>query len=359
MKQAADKPVRVFLFLLLTAAAMVVSLAAAPALAAPPLYWCPDRTQDQQYSATPSPGCTPLVEKREKKEPDKKEAKAKPHRVLKIENIESEVTGFLRQYREFLACCRTDLNALDEIDELGNDVADLLQLAQASLFSEQMKLRGFILSQWIPPVAQARGQLRALRKELEKIGDSMDKLEELDYEAAGRARRDIQEQEATVEKGFQPTLPPQSAPTGKDIGYDPASSRPGGPIRNNTVGMPKTTLPTNRLGPDEVTNAVLPNSTLPSRIGAGPATDSAGAPISTLPARVPTQEGGDPTAGVPNTTLQNRIGHEQVPDATLPNSTLRNNTGFELGTPQAPVPGSTLPHRAGPNIGDSNLNSGR
>ncbi len=351
-----------FFFLLLAAGALVTFPSIAPALAAQPLYWCPDRTPDQQYGATPSPGCTPLIEKREKKEQDKK--KAKPRRVLKIENIQSEVTGFLRQYREFLTCCRTDINALNEIDELGDDVADLLQLAQTGFFSEQMKLRGFMLSQWIPPVAQARDQLRSLRKELEKTGNSVDKLEDLDYETAGRARREIQEQEAAVEKGFRPTLPSQSAPTGKDIGYDPTAPRLG-VIPGNTVGLPKTTLPINRLGPDEVTNAVLPNSTLPTRIGAGSATDSAGLPISTLPSRVPTQEGGDPTAGMPDSTLRSKIGPDPVSDATLPNSTLRNSIGFELGTTQAPVPGSTLPHRAGPEIGNigitgnSSSNSGR
>ncbi len=358
MKRASNqlvKPVRQVLFLLLIAAAMEAGLAlsSAPASAAPPLYWCPDRTPDRQYSATPSPGCTPLVEKREKKEEP-----AKPRRELKVENIESEVNGFLRRYREFLACCRTDLTALNDLDELGDQVADLLELAQTGLFSEQMKLRGFMLSQWIPPVAQARGQLRSLRKELEKIVGSQEKLGELDYETAGRVRRDLQEQEAGIEKGFRPTLPPQSAPTGKDIGYDPIRPRLGDPLRE-TMGMPKTTLPTNRLGPDEVTNAVVPNSTLPSRIGAGPATDSGGLPITTIPVRPANQTGGDETAGMPNSTLPARIGPDSVPDATLPNSTLRNATGFELGTTQAPLPGSTLPSRAGPNVGESTLNSGR
>ena len=42
-----------------------IGITAATASAASPLYWCPDRKSDQQYSATNGPGCVPLVEKKE------------------------------------------------------------------------------------------------------------------------------------------------------------------------------------------------------------------------------------------------------------------------------------------------------
>ena len=67
------------------------------AVAAPPLYWCPQRPPDQQYGATLEPWCVPLVEKEKKDQPKNDRATALPQ--IKVENIQAETTSFMNAYR--------------------------------------------------------------------------------------------------------------------------------------------------------------------------------------------------------------------------------------------------------------------
>lgn len=304
---------------------VAVGLSGAPdgALAAPPLYFCPDKTPDQQYSARQDPGCTPLVEKREKKETDAKK-KDKPRRTLKIEDIQTETTTFLRKYREFLACCRTDPDRLEELDELGEEIADVLHLAQTGLFSEQMKLRGFTLSEMIPAVARARQQLAVLKKQQEQVGKKLDQMDDLDYETAGRTKRDIQQTEKDIDKALKPVLPPPAPRTGTEIG--------------TIVGTGETSLP-NRVGTKSN------DTTLSNTAGKTSGSDQS---TSLRPRTGPDASVDSDSSG---TTLSPRIG------VTPGSTTLRNETGFEIGTQEGPTGSSSLPSKAGPSVGDSSLNS--
>ena len=178
--------------------------------AASALYWCPHRSPDQQYSAAPGPGCTPLAEK-----PDKPaEGAGTPQQEIRAENLQTEISNFLRDYRQFIDCCSTDIDSLKDLKELEERANHLLLTAQTVLFSEQMKLRGFTLREIIPPVAQARDNLKTLKSRLEAIEKAQEKVDELGYEAAGRERRRIRDEEEAIKKEFQPTLPPESARTG-------------------------------------------------------------------------------------------------------------------------------------------------
>lgn len=202
-----------------------------PASAASALYWCPQRPPDQQYSAAPGPGCTPLAEK-----PDKPAAGARaPHQEIKAENLQTEISNFFREYRQFLDCCSTDIASLKDLKELEERANHLLLTAQTVLFSEQMKLRGFTLKEIIPPLAQARDNLKALGARLEAIEKAQEKVEDLGYEAAGRERRRIREEEEAIKKEFRPTLPPESARTGTEIGDTTLPNRPGTLSQDTTV----------------------------------------------------------------------------------------------------------------------------
>lgn len=202
-----------------------------PALAVSALYWCPQRPADQQYSAAPGPGCTPLAEK-----PDKPAGGVHvPRKEIKAENLQTEISNFLRDYRQFLDCCSTDIASLKDLKVLEERANHLLLTAQTVLFSEQMKLRGFTLREIIPPVAQARDDLKTLRVRLEAIEKSQEKVEDLGYEAAGRERRRIREEEEAIKKEFRPTLPPESARTGTEIGDTTLPNRPGTLSQDTTV----------------------------------------------------------------------------------------------------------------------------
>lgn len=201
------------------------------ASAASALYWCPQRTPDQQYSAAPGPGCTPLAEK-----PDKPTQGARvPHKEIQAENLQTEISNFLREYRRFLDCCSTDIASLDDLRELEERANHLLLTAQTVLFSEQMKLRGFTLKEIIPPVAQARDNLKGLKARLKALEKAKEKMDDLGYEAAGREQRRIRDEEEAIKKEFRPELIPESARTGTEIGDTTLPNRPGTLSQDTTV----------------------------------------------------------------------------------------------------------------------------
>ena len=200
--------------------------------AAPPLEFCENRTPDQQLGAARSSSsgnssekCVPLVEKRERASPG--EGDEENARQVKIENLQAEVTGFLQKYNQFLECCKTDLGELRTVEELGDEVGDLLAVAQAGLFSEHMKIRGWTLRELLPPVAKARADLKTLRTKLEHVGTGRAKLGELGYEESAREAGRLREMEESIERDFRSPSLPTGPKTGTSIG---ASSSVGGAI---------------------------------------------------------------------------------------------------------------------------------
>ena len=158
-----------------------------------------------------------------------------PKKEIKAENLQTEISNFLRDYRQFVDCCSTDIDSLKDLKELEERANHLLLTAQTVLFSEQMKLRGFTLREIIPPVAQARDNLKALRSRLEAIEKAQEKVDELGYEAAARERRRIRDQEEAIKREFRPTLPPESARTGTEIEDTTLPNRPGTLSQDTTV----------------------------------------------------------------------------------------------------------------------------
>lgn len=210
-----------FIASLLAGTAACVSLTATSASAASPLYYCPDRKSDQQYSATKGPGCVPLVEQ---KEPGTDERKGdKPPRDFKMDNLQSDVSAFLGKYRQFLDCCKTDLTELRQVEELGDEVGELLAFTQANLSNHSLASRGIMLREMLPRVAKARADLKTLRARLERINDSSQRLDSLGLEEAGREARTIRELEESIERDIRAPKLPSSAKTGVDIGVAPAA----------------------------------------------------------------------------------------------------------------------------------------
>ncbi|KAF4515868.1 hypothetical protein B566_EDAN000103 [Ephemera danica] len=208
-----------FSLVLVAVAFLAGPLASAPpADAAPLLEFCEHNSADQQLRASQgAAGCVPLVEKKEPSASDARPTQ-KSTRQLKIENLQQEATTFLQKYNQFLECCRTDLTELQSVEELGNDVNELLTMAQAGLFSEHMKLRGWTIAELLPPVAKARADLKRLHAKLEMIGNTRNQLDQLDYESAGKESRRIQELEDSIEKDFQGHALPAGPKTGTGIG---------------------------------------------------------------------------------------------------------------------------------------------
>lgn len=191
---------------------------APPADAAPLLEFCEHSSPDQQLRASKgTAGCVPLMEKKDLSASDGRTPQ-EPTRQLKIDNLQLEATTFLQKYNQFLECCRTDLAELQSVEELGNDVNELLTMAQSGLFSEHMKLRGWTLAELLPPVAKARADLKRLHAKLEAIGNARNQLGQLDYESATHESRRIQEIEDSIQTDFRVRSLPVGPKTGTGIG---------------------------------------------------------------------------------------------------------------------------------------------
>jgi hypothetical protein len=324
----------------------------------PPIFWCPDRTPDQQIAATQQPGCKPLVDEEEIKARKDKKAEAgvpfeeKPD--IKIYLIQNEASKFVQQYREFLECCANNTDSIETIDDLIDEADHILKsVQQKGIFNSagfgkgaggtapgpgdgsgsgglgglpgQTPKLGTFARQWtiseiVRTVSQARHDLQQLQNRLEALAKAKDAVETLGFEAEARERRRMEEEEHAIQKEFQAKKPPESARTGMEIQDTTVPTRIGGDIEDTTLK--------NTFGAD-VGDTVSPYSNIKESIRLRNATD------------------------VQDTNLPTRVG-PAIEDSNTPNA-----IGFEIGTPKGPTGPSTNPTRVGPNIGDSSSNQRR
>ena len=216
-------------------------ITSATASAASPLYWCPDQKADRQYSAKQGPGCVPLVEKKEPQATEQEReipTAQKAPRDYKIENLQGDVSTFLNKYRHFLDCCKTDLSELQQIEEMGDEVEDLLKSTQANISNHSMASRGIMLREMIPTVSKARADLKKLRARLERINTSTNARDAGDLETSGREAHAIREMEESIERDIRAPKLSTGPKTGASIGNAPAAGPSIGktPKTGNTIG---------------------------------------------------------------------------------------------------------------------------
>lgn len=169
----------------------------------------------------------PLVEEMDRPNSQSEPAtgSSREPRQFKIDNLRSDVSQFLKQYQEFLDCCKTDLTELQRIEDLVEDVSDLLTSTQAQLSNQSVVSRGIMLREMITPVTKARSDLKKLRVQLEKISETSARRNTLSFEEAGQATQRIRELEESIEQDIRAPKLPGSAKTGTDIGVAPAAGR--------------------------------------------------------------------------------------------------------------------------------------
>jgi hypothetical protein len=174
------------------------------------LYWCPDQA-GHELQIRPAAGCESLIET--KKDSDRKTSSKTAGTPA---DLEQGVAAFLRQYREFLSCCATDVSRRDEVRDLEDQADSLLRAAVAALTpTALLASRNQAL---VVPVAHARHKLKALRRQLEEIGPAQEALETLDYETAARERRRLEEAQEALRKNVAVPDEPRRASTGAEIG---------------------------------------------------------------------------------------------------------------------------------------------
>jgi hypothetical protein len=183
----------------------------------------------------------PLVEKKETQTAEQEEGTStgnKPSHDFKIENLQADVSTFLGKYRRFLDCCKTDLNELQQIEEMGNEVGELLKSAQDNLSNHSMASRGIMLREMIPTVSRARSDLKKLRATLDHISTSTEARNSRGLEASGRETNAIREMEESIERDFQAPKLSTGPKTGTSIGNAPAAGPSIGktPKTGNMIG---------------------------------------------------------------------------------------------------------------------------
>ncbi len=295
------------------------------ATAASPLYWCPDRKSDQQYSAQQGPGCVPLVEKKETQTAEQEGERPtgnKPSHDFKIENLQDDVSTFLNKYRHFLDCCKTDLTELQQLEELGDEVGELLKATQANMSNHSMASRGIILREMIPSVLKARVDLKKLRVMLERIGTSTNTRDAGDFEASGREAHAIREIEESIERDIRAPKLSTGPKTGTSIGSAPTA----GP----SIG--KTPKPANTIGGEGVSGQDIGASSRNSHhIGSsGPVGFGIGATGRAGPSIGESTFNSESSSGV-GSSLQRSTVESSLSDSTVGSSFGGSSVGSSLG----------------------------
>jgi hypothetical protein len=319
-----------------------------PLNAPAPVYWCPSKTPDQQISTKKGSGCQPLYNQQAEesfRERARQQGYDLPDRdPIKIVELQNAASKFSDRYRTFLSCCLTASDAPIEIVDLIDEANHILKaVQQKGIFNstgfgtgsgvdglgggpgQSPKLgtfaRQFTLSEIVGTVARARDDLSSLGTRLEKLNEAKQTLGSADYEASGRERLHIQDEEDAIGREFKSKKPAASAPTGMEIQDTTLRSRIGGDIEDTKLNP--------NFGAD-INYSVSPYSNVAESL---------------RPRR-----GND----VQDSNLPHRPGTE-LQDTVIPNS-----TGFEIDKSQNRDGSSTIPRRGvGPSIGDSDLNSKR
>jgi hypothetical protein len=202
---------------LLAGAFAIAVVLGGDSFAASTIYYCPDRKSDQQYSAEPTVGCMPLVEKTQEV------PKGTPQRDYQVANLQHDVSAFLSQYHRFLSCCKMDLNEVGKVEELADDLDHLLRSTQANLSNYSLASRGIMLRELMVPVMKARADLKILRARLNKINHLSSRRTALGLEEEARELEAIRELEQSIERDIRAPQLPGSAKTGASIGVAPAA----------------------------------------------------------------------------------------------------------------------------------------
>ena len=96
-----------------------------------PVYWCPDKTPDQQITTGKSSGCKPLYDQQAMasfQESARSRGFDLPERdPIKIIDLQNAASKFSDRYRTFVSCCLTDSDAPGDIVDLIDEANHILK----------------------------------------------------------------------------------------------------------------------------------------------------------------------------------------------------------------------------------------
>ena len=291
-----------------------------------PIYWCSNKTADQQISAKKAPGCEPLYDQKTAarfRENARRKGFDPPDREpIKIVELQNAASKFLDRYRTFVSCCLTESDAPGRVVDLIDEANHVLKaVQQKGIYNSGTFSRQYTLSEIVGSVVRTRDDLHRLQERLDKLHDTQNQPDDIDYERSGLVRTQTQDTEEAIQKEFKAKKSAPSAPTG--------------------MGIQDTTLRT-RIGGD------IEDTRLNANVGADLGASSS--PYGNVNESLRPRRG----ENVGDSQIPHRPGTD-IQDTSMPSS-----TGFEVDNAQNREGTSTVQRRGvGAAIGDSDLNSQR
>jgi hypothetical protein len=225
---------------------------------------------------------------------------------------------------------KTEDPTTSELRGLEDQATALLREMDGTFPAARFKGATVMSQNLVIALAEARQQVRRLRKERQALDQARETVDQLDYESSGREQRRINAAEENLGKELMPKQSPARALTGKAVQNVPLT---GSTYRegDTKVGPELGTSRFNEMsqtGPDSLGNSRFNDI---SRTGPGPVGDSRFNEIS-------------------------KTGPDSVGNSRF-NSIA--TTGTDIGSPQGPSGPSTTPAQTGADIGNSSSNQPR
>ncbi len=236
------------------------------------LYWCPNRADTARIQVSPASDCEPLFGKRD---PDRPPVRPLIEKPGVADHVEKAAQDYLAGHRQLMAAVvdRTEDPTNAELMTREEQATELLREMDAVYPSARYKGATVMSQNLVVALAEARQQLRRLRKERQALDQAREALDQMDYEASGRERQRIDSAQDKLDRELKPRKQPSRALTGEAIKNVPLtgpSYRSGQTKIGPEVGVSRFN-DVSKTGPDSVGDSRFNEM---SRTGPDPVGDS-------------------------------------------------------------------------------------
>ncbi len=180
------------------------------------LYWCPSRSGAERLQASPASDCEPLLGVKDQERRPEKPMVEKPGVA---DNVETAAQAYLTRHRRLMASVvdKVEDPTHSELLTLEDQATTLLREMDAAFPAARFKGATVMSQNLVIALAEARQQLRRLRKERQALDQAREAADQMDYESSGREQQRINAAQEQLNKELRPPKQPSRALTGKEI----------------------------------------------------------------------------------------------------------------------------------------------
>lgn len=180
------------------------------------LYWCPNRSEAARIQVSPASDCESLLAP---KDLDRRPEKPMIEKPDSADNTEKTVQAYLARHRRLMTSIvdKTEDPTNSELLTMEEQATTLLREMDAVFPAARFKGATVMSQNLVMALAEARQQLRRLRKERQALDEAREAVDRMDYESSGREQQRINAAQEQLDRGMRPPKQPSRAPTGKII----------------------------------------------------------------------------------------------------------------------------------------------